>query len=142
MNMLRWSSYAVALTLFGVAGCAQTKHNIPLDRAQSVPGALGQVKAEKTEQGNTKLAVEVEHLAPPEDLAKGAQVYVVWARKDVKDAKPQNIGALEVGKDRKGKLETVTPLDKFKVSITPESSPTAEKPTHAPIMSADVVSKD
>lgn len=135
MNGTRQILCLVALTAVAAAGCTERKP-VPLQRAQTVPAATGQIEAAKTGQGNTKLEVEVEHLAPPQNVAPGAQVYIVWAQ--AKDAPPQNVGAMMLDKDLKGKLETVTPLDTFHVSITPEASPNAQTPTNEPIMSADV----
>ena len=102
-----------------------------------MPAAQGEVRSNRTDAGNTKVDVKVQYLAPPDKVAPGAQTYVVWAQRDDKSS-PQNIGALAVGKDRKGKLETLTPLDKFEVFVTPEPSPKATEPTNPPVMRSHV----
>jgi len=126
-----------AFALAALAACAGEKKSA-LEPTSAVPAAEGQVRSERTEEGNTKLEVEVKHLAPPAKVAPGAEVYIVWAQRDDKTAGPQNIGALTVDKDRKGKLQTLTPLDRFEVLVTPEPSANATEPTNEPVMRSHV----
>ncbi len=126
-----------ALTfVVALAGCAGGK-KVALEPTQAVAAAKGNVRAERTDSGNTRLDVQVQHLAPPGKVVPGAQVYVVWAQRDDASA-PQNLGALAVGGDRKGKLETLTPLDRFEVFLTPEQVPAAAEPTSEPVMRSRV----
>lgn len=136
MKHAKTSILFCALALASLVACGGEK-KVALQPTPAVPAALGEVRSERTDQGNTKVDVEVEHLAPPGRVAPGAQVYIVWAQRDDKSS-PQNIGALRVGKDRKGKLETLTPLDRFDVFVTPESSPNIAHPTNEPIMRSRV----
>jgi hypothetical protein len=53
-------------------------------------------------------------------------------------ARPQNVGVLKVGDDRKGELETTTPYSQFQIFITAEPNPTASAPTSNRLMSASV----
>jgi hypothetical protein len=129
-------SLVVAVALVGAVACGGGAK--PMHATQEIPAAQAALKGDTTSDGNTKLTVEVEHLAPPEKLARGARVYVVWAKPHMGDDKPQNLGAFTVDKDRKGKLETLTSLRKFEVVITPESSSQAEKPTHAPVLRGEI----
>lgn len=124
---------ALALAAVGCSG-GQT---VPLQATHAVPAALGEVHAKRTDQGNTQLSVEVSYLAPPQNVAPGSHVYIVWAKGEG-NAQPQNIGALAVGDDRKGKLETLTPLDKFELFVTPEPDRNAKKPTNEPVMKTEV----
>ena len=125
-----------ALALAAFVACAGGK-KVALEPTQAVAAAKGKVRAERTDSGNTKLDVEVQFLAPPGRVAPGSQVYVVWAQRDDKSA-PQNIGALAVGSDRKGKLQTLTPLDRFEVFLTPEPVGGATEPTNEPVMRSRV----
>lgn len=126
-----------ALAFTAVAACAGEK-KAALEPTAAVPAAEGQIRSKKTEQGNTKLDLEVKYLAPPNRVAPGAQVYIVWAQRYDKSTPPQNIGALTVDENRKGKLETLTPLDRFDVFVTPEPSPDVTEPTNDPVMRSHV----
>jgi hypothetical protein len=105
---------------------------------RETPAASGEVKASTGENLNTRLAIEVQHLAPPDRLMPGATSYVVWVASPGNEGAPQNIGALQVNDKLEGKLETVTPLQQFSLWITPEPSPRAQAPTGARIMSTRV----
>ena len=68
--------------------------------------------------GYTKVEVEVEHLATPENLTPPRTAYVVWFKEH--DAEPLNQGLLKPGKDLKATFRSVTPLKTFDVVITAE----------------------
>lgn len=112
----------------------------PLKTASGAPAATGEITASHGDNGNTEVKVEVDHLAPPDKIANGAKVYVVWAKPHSQDP-AQNIGALEVGDDRKGKLETKTALKSFDVLVTPEASPTVAQPSTDPVMRGSVAAQ-
>jgi hypothetical protein len=100
-----------------------------MDTAASVPAAEGKVKVANEKDGNTKVKLEVQHLAPPALAAEtptGTESYVVWIQPPHGDA--QNVGVLNVGSNRKGELTTVTPFKDFTVSVTLEKSPAATVP--------------
>lgn len=136
MKTLKAMGLGAALALSAGLGCGGGQ-TVPLQPSHAVPAAMGEVHAKKTDQGNTLVDVEVSYLAPPQNVAPGSHVYIVWAQPE-DGSSPQNIGALTVGEDRKGKLETLTPLDKFKVLVTPEPDRNAKQPTNDPVMKADV----
>lgn len=129
---------AMGITLAAclAAACAHGQ-TTNLQTAAGAPAAVGQVETEVGDNGNTEVKVEVEHLAPPEKVKSGASVYVVWAKPHT-DEKAQNLGALAVDADRKGKLETKTPLKQFDVLVTPEASASVDAPTNDPVMRASV----
>jgi hypothetical protein len=120
-----------------VLACVGPGRTNKLEAMPSAPAATGDVTTSRGENDNTEVKVEVEHLAPPQEIARGASVYIVWAKPRSQEP-PQNLGALTVGDDRKGKLETKTPLKQFDVVVTPESSATAAEPTGDPVMRASV----
>ena len=132
------------LALLAVA-CTNTRNtssNMPaatlsLTSAQNVPGAMGTVNVTPISNGaNTRLDVKVEHLAPPSKINPKANIYIVWAR--AANEKPQNLGALEVDKDLKGELQTLTTLRAFELFLTPEASGSESEPTTPPVLSTHV----
>jgi hypothetical protein len=127
---------ALLLGTTGLFGCATTA---PLRASTAVPAAEGHVKVAAGDNGNTKLDINVKHLARPDKLAAGATSFVVWARSPMElSAPPQNLGALRVNDDLEGSLQTVTPLKQLDLTITPEMSPAASAPTGAPVMTAHI----
>jgi hypothetical protein len=113
----------------GACGTMMHTQTWTMDAASSVPGAKGDVKVANEKSGNTKVKVEVEHLAPAAlvtDVENPGTNYVVWIQGP--KGLPQNVGVLDVGKDRKGKLETKTPFKQFTVYVTLETSPTVIVP--------------
>jgi hypothetical protein len=87
--------------------------------------------------GNTKLEVTVEHLAPPDRVTPNATSYVVWVTP--KSGGPaQNMGSLKVDDKLKGELTTVVPFRDFEIQVTPEPNSHATSPTHPEVMQAMV----
>ncbi|HWU86016.1 MAG TPA: hypothetical protein VN253_02025 [Kofleriaceae bacterium] len=115
----------------GLAACSRTRppKPFPFELSSITPAATGEVAVTAGPNGNTKLAIEVKHLAPPARVKQGAMVYVVWATELASQATAQNLGALRVDANLEGKLTTVTPLHNFDLHITPEPSPTVEVPS-------------
>jgi hypothetical protein len=104
-----------------------------MNTAESVPAAQGKVKVANQKDGNTKVKVEVDHLAPPALASEQlASTYVVWIKSP--QGLPQNAGVLKVGSNRKGSLETKTPFKEFTVLVTLETSPAATIPTGPAVM--------
>jgi hypothetical protein len=85
---------------------------------------------------NTMMKLEVDHLAEPDKMAPGASTYVVWIQSTPGQA--QNVGALMVDNDRRGRLETVTPHREFQLFVTAESAATAAAPTSERLLFANV----
>ena len=110
-------------------GGSQTWH---LTSAESAQAAAGEVKVANLKDGNTKVKVEVEHLAPPALAGEEGSSYVVWIKPD--NGAAQNVGVLQVGSNRKGELKTVTPFKEFTVMVTLEKSPAVTIPSGAPVM--------
>lgn len=137
MRIRRSLAAGAALVVAALIGCGGPSKTVPLQATQAVPAALGEVHASRTDQGNTRVDLEVSYLAPPQNVAPGSHVYIVWAQPE-DGSPPQNIGALAVGEDRKGKLETLTPLQKFDIFVTPEPARNAKKPTNEAVMKAEV----
>ncbi len=123
----------VAFAVVGLGACA---HSQPMQSSALVPAAEGKVKVSRGDSGNTRLTMEVKHLADPAMVAPGASTYVVWIQEP--HAAAQNVGALKVGKNRRGELKTVTPHQTFQVFITAEPTRAARAPTNERLMFANV----
>lgn len=117
--------------------CASAQRTALLP-TQVTLAAQGEVATKRTDNQNTTVEIEVEHLAPPAAVASGATTYVVWTKAVGADARPQNVGAMHVDDDRRGSLKTKTPLERFDVLITPEPSPNVGEPSNEPVMRATV----
>ncbi len=114
----------------------------PLTATSQVPAAEGKVETKRTENQNTEVKLEVEHMAPPNKIASDATVYVVWAQPLDPGAQPQNMGSFVIDDDRKGKLRTVTPQEKFELLVTPEATGTVARPTNEPVLKAKIAPKE
>ena len=137
MTNKRWSA-VLAIGFSMAAGCASGGPKpVRMTTSRDIPAAQGTVVASRTDNDNTKLEVEVRHLAPPERVSPGATTYVVWVRAAGQDT-PQNLGALRVDEDLRGTLKTVTPLRSFDVFITAEPSPTTMEPTDDELLTANI----
>ena len=126
----------VLLAALALAACGAGPTVVPMLNAPQTPAAQGTVSASFTENGNTRVMVEVQHLAPPDRVTSGAKVYVVWINPP--NGRPQNAGALQVGPDLTGRLDTITPYPSFEVYLTAEDAPTAAAP-HGPRVLTAVV---
>ena len=98
------------------------KYQLTADKA--VPAARGHVDVGRDKNGNTKVEIEVQHLAPPENLSPPKTVYVVWFQE--RGSEPLNQGTLKPDKKLKAKFKSVTPLKSFDVFVTAESDPTSK----------------
>jgi hypothetical protein len=130
-----------ALALGGVGGCgtmdrAMGMQTWTLNTSDSVQTATGKVLVGTEKDGNTKVKVQVQHLAPPATVAEDSAAYVVWLKPAGGD--PQNVGVLKVGKDLKGELETRTPFKQFQVIVTAEPVSNVRTPQGPPVMNQEI----
>jgi hypothetical protein len=102
------------------------------------PAAMGTVAVSRDGQNqNTKLAVDVAHLADPKKMSPDANTYVVWALP--KDAVvPYNLGALRVDEDLKGHLDTTTAFNDFAMFVTVEPAPNVSTPGAVRVLEGNV----
>jgi hypothetical protein len=113
-----------------------TAKKYPLTADPSIPAARGQVDVGRDKNGNTKVELQVEHLAPPENLTPPKTAYVVWFQE--RGAEAANQGTLKPNKGLKAKFKSVTPLKTFDVLVTAESDPTAKSPSGPEALRATV----
>ena len=111
-----------------------------MNSASDVPASEGTVKATAGDNGNTRLAIRVKHLAPAYKVQTDATVYVVWLQQPERPI--QNIGALTLSVNLVGSLDTESPYRRFSISITPEPGPQGQQPTHPPVFTANVNRND
>lgn len=123
---------ALALPLPACGGAATT----PMVNAPQTPAAEGTVHTSIGENGNTRVTLQVRHLAPPERVVPGAAVYVVWINPE--NGRPQNAGALYVDANLTGRLDTITPYGSFEIYVTAEDTPTAATPRGPRVLTAVV----
>jgi hypothetical protein len=219
-------SLTAALALSSATSCKSqgqqaSNRTWPLINSPSTPAATGEVSTSRGPDGNTKLTIRVQHLAPADRIARGASAYVAWVvpiegatqgqpagqqtypmtppgeapphppaaepqaqppstpsepSSDTSQPPPQNapqeprapepgsgsgnpprqdapgtadatgmaadapinVGAIRIDANLSGSLDTLTPHEQFQVMITPESDPSARRPTNAPVLSANV----
>lgn len=138
---------AAALAIAGLAGTSPGcgifgggKSEQTMKSSSKNPAAEGTVTATLGDNGNTVLSVRVKHLAPPSKMVSDATVYVVWIQPG--DADIQNVGAMTLDDDLEGRLDTVTPHKRFKLTVTPEPGPRGSQPTNEPVFSSDVERRD
>ena len=108
----------------------------PLTADESQPAAKGQVDVGRDKNGNTKVELEVEHLAAPENLTPPKAAYVVWFQE--RGGEPQNQGSLKPGKNLKGSFKSVTQLKSFDVIVTAETDATVKTPSGPVTMRAAI----
>jgi hypothetical protein len=91
------------------------------------------------EEGQTRLDVTIEHLAPPDRLADRGVRYLVWYRHD-DSRRWKRVGALEYdASGRRGQLaQTTVPELAFDLQVTDESSNAPEEPSPAVVVSQHV----
>lgn len=127
------TSMLVLLLSWTIASTCAAK-TMPLAGSPQIPAAQGKAKLSKTKNGNVEIKLTVKHLAPPERIIPGANVFMVWVRGLAPDAQAQNLGALRVDKNLNGKLTAVTALPSFDLFITCEPSQTVTTPGSPELM--------
>jgi len=98
--------------------------------------AAGVVDVGGDRNGNTTLAVHVEHLARAAELAPEKETYVVWV--EAPNRPPENIGELKVDENLEGNFSSVTVLRHFQLVITAEDNPRAASPTGPVVLSTNI----
>src|SRR5687768_15858831 len=117
-------SVAIGLMLLTTVAMAK---KYPLTADKSVPAARGHADVGRDKNGNTKVEIEVEHLAAPENLTPPRTAYVVWFQERGSD--PLNQGALKPNKNLKASFKSITPLKSFDVFVTAEADASTKSPS-------------
>ena len=125
----------IGIGLLVVTSSASAK-KFPLTADKSVPAARGHVDVGSDKNGNTKIEIKVEHLAPPENLTPPRTAYVVWFQE--RGSEPLNQGTLKPNKDLKATFKSVTQLKSFDVIVTAESDPATKVTSGSEVLRASV----
>jgi hypothetical protein len=129
LRLLFWTLF-LSVALFGCA------NRVPLESTPLVPAADGRITISTDANNNTRVKLEVKHLAPPSALSPPRGTYVVWTRDQNGD--PQKQGTLDIGDNRQGKIEFITSLQDFDVIVTAEESPDVRYPSSAVALRSEV----
>ena len=122
-----------AVMMLGL-GCAQ---KVTLRNSPDLPAAVGEAKITRDDNRNAVVEVDIQHLAPPDNLKPPKKVYVVWAQ--APDGKNMPLGQLPVGADRRGRLKATTPMQNFRIIVTAEDTPTSKFPSPQIVFSSNMI---
>lgn len=126
-------SWTALLLVLVTASCAQT---VPFRETPQAPAALGEAKVRVGENNNTRIDLDIRHLAPPQNLTPPKSVYVVWVQ--APDGKFTNLGQITPDLSRRVDFSAVTPLRVFRILITAENRVLAGSPSDQIVLSTDV----
>lgn len=121
-------------------GCAGSVSEFRMNRADNVIDADGELAVREEKNGNTEVLVEVENLPPASKFRQNASTYVVWAQ-EPGGGMAFNLGALGVGNNGRGEMESLTPMKKFDIYITAEAMAEARAPSGDRALWASVARK-
>ncbi len=138
MRGLTYMTGLVAVGLLALTGCAPSYGMVASPQA---PAASGKIMTKSGPNNSTEMRISVKNLAPASELSPNSQTYVVWVKGEQSGAQPQNVGAIQVGTDLKGQLDTMTQFKTFDVWVTPESSPAADAPSTSPVLTGHIAPK-
>jgi hypothetical protein len=134
------------ISILAIAGgcswfTSSSSSTVTLHSSERTPAATGEVSAIPAPNGNTEVTINVDHLAPPQRIMPGATTYVAWIVPGDHDEHgstpmPTNAGAIRLGPDLHGQLQTVTPYKHFRIEVTPERTAMTEQPTGIPVLTA------
>jgi len=127
----------VGALAFGSCAAMTKEQTWSMNTSEKVPAADGKVKVKAEKDGNTRVKVEVEHLASPDAVFAQASTYVVWLKPERGAA--QNVGVLNLSKNLKGELETRTAFKDFSVIVTAEHSANVTTPGPFRVMNTQIV---
>ncbi len=127
----RFLLYSI-IALFVASGCSQTMR---LRNSRDVPAAIGEAEFSKSDNNNTRVKINVDHLAPPQNLSPARTTYVVWAQAPT--GQVQNLGQIKVGSDRKAEFTGSTALPVFRLMVTAEDRPDVTFPSPQIVFSTD-----
>ena len=135
-SVRRWGVAGALTGVLALGGCAH-EQTWTMNTTEMIPSAVGKVKVANEKDGNTKVKVEVAHLAQPSSVFDQTSTYVVWLKPE--SGRAQNVGVLSLNKDLKGSLETQTAFKDFQVIVTAEKDANVTAPSGRSVMNASVV---
>src|SRR5499427_4375436 len=102
LSLKRIGAAGALMGALAFAGCGtmSKEQTWSMNTTEKIPSAKGEVKVKAEKDGNTRVKVEVAHLAAPATVFERAETYVVWLQPQTGPA--QNVGVLNVDKNLKG----------------------------------------
>ncbi len=133
--MFRMTTLAVFTVAAGLlaTGCYSQGAQAYMEGTRNQPAAVAQVSYKRDQNRNTDVTLRIEHLSPPERMNPSLNTYVVWVA-PVQGGTFERQGALMVDQNRTGSISFLTPLERFKLLITAETSPLVAQPRGEPVM--------
>jgi hypothetical protein len=128
------AALALTVALGGPLACA-TK--IPFLPSTASPAASGLVNADLDDNGNSRVELQLEHLALPGTLTPPRATYVVWAESQF--GRQVLLGRLAVADDRSAEWEGTVPFEKFRMLVTAEDIAWPERPREPYVVQTDYV---
>jgi len=95
------------------------------------------VHAERDDNGNSWVELEIQHLALPGTLNPARSAYVVWAESQF--GRQVLLGQIKVQKDRSASWEGTVPFEKFRMILTAEDIAWPERPREPYLVQTDFV---
>ena len=136
-SLKRWGVGSALIGALAFGGCSSMHEQTwTMSTTDKIPSATGKVKVKGEKDGNTRVKVEVAHLAQPSSTFD-ATTYVVWLKPA--DGRAQNVGVLSVNKKLEGSLETKTAFKDFSVIVTAEKDANVTAPSGQSVMDTKVV---
>ena len=93
LGLKRWSVGGALIGALAFGGCSSMHEQTwTMSTTDKIPSATGKVKVKGEKDGNTRVKVEVAHLAQPSSTFD-ATTYVVWLKPE--SGRAQNVGVLQ-----------------------------------------------
>jgi hypothetical protein len=124
---MKFTAFLCLLPLLAACG-GPLKYTVP--STARAPGADAKIVADvSSDQGQTRLEVDVVNLPPPERVSQKATNYTAWYRKD-SSATWSRVGGLKYNEgDREGKIGGSVPEVAFDLTVTAEEGENPVSPS-------------
>lgn len=109
---------AATLALSALSACGGGARTYRAEGTAISPAASGDIRVGKTDGAQT-VAVDLDHLAPPQRLGPGLSQYAVWVIPEGQPAVLAGTLAYDAG-TQSGSLRATTPFERFDVLVTAE----------------------
>ena len=134
--MKRTTALHIAVFLFLTALLSWARED-RLSNTGAAPAAQGKVATKTDRNGNTRIEVQVKHMAPPESLTPSRHSYVVWLAPRGQQA--QVMGVLRINGDTlEGSVAGTTTEKVFDVVVTAEDNANPTSPMGTEILKGTV----
>lgn len=123
----------LAIAACAASGCGSWSRRTALVAGPELPSAAGVATFRKAYDNGTLVELKVKNLAEPESLSPPGYAYIAWIQPS-REARPQNLGPLVMGKGAVGELRAKTPLRDFQLFLTVEPASDAAAPSGPPLL--------